>query len=76
MSAKGCLDRMQKEKDQLDNRITKLERFTSTGAHEGLTDYGVSLVMDQLQAMRSYSEILGRRITNNRNRFKKKGLRL
>lgn len=51
-----------KEKKELDNKLVKLKDFTNTNDYAKLSATNQSLLMVQLEAMTSYSNVLSRRI--------------
>jgi len=54
--------RLLDEKNQVDERITKLESFTSTDLFDQLPAVQMSLLNIQLKAMQTYSQCLLERI--------------
>ena len=60
------IQRMIEEKKELDERIVKLFSFKYSEKAELLDDYQRNLLNNQLEAMARYSDILGRRIHNEK----------
>lgn len=56
-------DRLIKERDELDNKIVKLDSFTKTTAFQNLEENARDLLLEQLVVMRGLSFILQSRIT-------------
>lgn len=57
------LDRVREEKEQLTERLGKLEAFLAPGGHPGgIPGYQLFLLFRQRYHMRKYQEILGQRI--------------
>ena len=56
------IERLKAEKVELDEKIEKLDAFTKSGKFNEIDPVQMTLLNIQLQAMKTYSEILHERI--------------
>lgn len=56
------LERLEKEDENLSNKIDRLVEFMNSSKFDDLDPFQQSVLMIQLQAMRTYSECLNQRL--------------
>ena len=56
------MERLIEEKNQLDEKIAKLDVFTKSDAFNGIDNVQRGLLRVQLNAMRTYSQVLDERL--------------